>query len=94
MLFVQADTEPLLTYPGGFEGPLRAHVNGEERSAQNSLISRFNKMVSAIDSTIDQSRQPGRKPTCARSPDLFQITNIAHQLQGRAYQRESRPKPR
>ena len=34
-------------------------------------------MVSAIESTIDQTRQPVMKRTCARSPDRFQITNIA-----------------
>jgi hypothetical protein len=33
-------------------------------------------MVSAIESTIDQTRQPGMKRTCVRSPDPFQITNI------------------
>jgi hypothetical protein len=37
-------------------------------------------MVSPIDSTIDKRRQPGRKRTCVRSPDRFQITNIAHHL--------------
>jgi hypothetical protein len=46
------------------------------KAAQNNLISRFTKMVSAIESTIDQTRQPGKKRTCVRSPDLFQITNI------------------
>jgi hypothetical protein len=34
-------------------------------------------MVSAIESTIDQIRQPGMKRTCVRSPDRFQITNNA-----------------
>jgi hypothetical protein len=49
---------------------------GEAETAQNNLISRFTKMVSAIESTIDQTRQPGMKRTCVRSPDPFQITNI------------------
>lgn len=35
-------------------------------------------MVSAIESTIDQTRQPGMNRTCVRPPDRFQITNIAH----------------
>ena len=35
-------------------------------------------MVSAIESAIDQTRQPGMNRTCVRSPDRFQITNIAH----------------
>ena len=35
-------------------------------------------MVSPIDSTIDKRRQPGRKRTCVRSPDRFQITNIVY----------------
>jgi hypothetical protein len=47
-------------------------------ATQNNLISKFTKMVSAIESTIDQTRQPGMKRTCVRSPDRFQITNIAH----------------
>ena len=33
-------------------------------------------MVSAIESTIDPTRQPGMKRTCVRSPDRFQIKNI------------------
>ena len=33
---------------------------------QNSLISKFTKMVSATESTIDQTRQPGMKRTCVR----------------------------
>lgn len=33
--------------------------------------------MSAIEGTIDQRRQPGMKRTCVRSPDRFQITNIA-----------------
>jgi hypothetical protein len=33
-------------------------------------------MVSAIESTIDQTRQPGMKRTRARSPDRLQITTI------------------
>lgn len=37
-------------------------------------------MVSAIESTIDQTRQPGMKRTCVRSPDRFQIKNITHRL--------------
>jgi hypothetical protein len=47
---------------------------------QNNLISRLTKMVSPIESTIDKTRQPGMKRTCAGSPDRFQITNIAHSL--------------
>jgi hypothetical protein len=35
-------------------------------------------MVSAIERTIDQSRQPGRNRTRVRSPDRFQITNIVY----------------
>jgi hypothetical protein len=50
------------------------------RKPQNSLISTFTKTVSAIESTIDQTRQPGMKRTCVRSPDRFQIMNIAHLL--------------
>ena len=50
---------------------------------QNNLISKFTRMVSATESTIDQTRQPGMKRTCARSPDRFQITNIAHRLLSR-----------
>ena len=41
-------------------------------------------MVSAIESTIDQTRQPGMNRTCARSPDCFQIANIAGGLFARA----------
>jgi hypothetical protein len=37
-------------------------------------------MVSAIERTIDQRRQPGMKRTCVRSPDRFQITNIVYAL--------------
>jgi hypothetical protein len=48
--------------------------------AQNNLISRLTKTASATESTIDQTRQPGMKRTRARSPDRFQITNIAHRL--------------
>jgi hypothetical protein len=47
-------------------------------ATQNNLISKFTKMVSAIESTIDQTRQPGMKRTCVRSPDRFQITNMAY----------------
>jgi hypothetical protein len=58
-------------------GSSRSAVSlGEAETAQNNLISRFTKMVSAIESTIDQTRQPGMKRTCVRSPDPFQITNI------------------
>ena len=46
-------------------------------SHQNNLISRFTRMVSVIERTIDHTRQPGMKRTCVRSPDCFQITNIA-----------------
>jgi hypothetical protein len=41
----------------------------------------FSRIVSAIESTIDQTRHPGMKRTCVRSPDRFQITNIGHRLQ-------------
>ena len=47
-------------------------------ATQNNLISKFTKMVSAIESTIDQTRQPGMKRTSVRSPDRFQITNMAY----------------
>ena len=47
-------------------------------ATQNNLISKFTKMVSAIESTIDQTRHPGMKRTCVRSPDRFHTTNIAH----------------
>ena len=50
------------------------------RPTQNNLISRFTRMVSAIESTIDQTRQPGMRRTCVRSPDRFQITNILTRL--------------
>jgi hypothetical protein len=39
-------------------------------------------MVSAIESTIDQMRHPGMNRTWVRSPDRFQIRNIAHQAVG------------
>jgi hypothetical protein len=47
---------------------------------QDSLISTFTKTVSAIESTIDQIRQPGMKRTCVRSPDRFRIENTSHPL--------------
>jgi hypothetical protein len=50
------------------------------RGPQNDLISRFTRMVSAIDRTIDQARHPGMNRTRVRSPDRFQIMNIAHRL--------------
>ena len=46
------------------------------KPAQNNRISRFTKMVSAIESAIDQTRQPGMKRTWVRSPDRFQIAII------------------
>src|SRR5829696_1196382 len=55
---------------------------GPGRCTQNNLMSRFTKTVSTIESTIDQSRQPGRKRTCVRSPGRFQITNIAQHAGG------------
>jgi hypothetical protein len=48
------------------------------RPTQNNLISKFTTIVSAIESTIDQTRQPGMKRICVRSPDRFQITNMAY----------------
>src|SRR5688500_42785 len=44
---------------------------------QSNQISRFTRMVSPSERTSDQTRQPGMKRTCVRSPDCFQITNIA-----------------
>jgi hypothetical protein len=54
------------------------YASRRRKPAQNNLISRFTKIVSATESTIDETRQPGMKRTCVRSPDRFQITNIAH----------------
>jgi hypothetical protein len=46
-------------------------------------------MVSAIESTIDQTRHPGMKRTWVGSPDRFQITNMAHHRHvGRSVERD------
>ena len=60
--------------------PPKRLFDPERLPRQSNLISRFTMMVSAIDSTIDQTRHPGMKRTCVRSPDRFQIMNIAHRL--------------
>ena len=57
-------------------------------SRHNNLISRFTRMVSVIERTIDHTKHPGMNRTCVRSPDCFQITNIAGGLLARAGSQE------
>lgn len=50
--------EPDEAVPSG-----KVRLIGASRLSQNNLISRLSKRVSAIESTIDQTRQPGMKRT-------------------------------